>query len=203
MLSLHYRDFCGSISLVCRKQKERFLEAYLTHILHIVQMEWIYWILGIIWAFVPPIATFFLGRYYAERKKKRCFREILEHRTGTYTVHRKSGDIFPHMKELEITWDKNEPQALTFRHLKSQSSGSGGPKVDRTSSGTVYFNDSNFGTGFYKGDQSDYYGLANFLLFSEDEMGYYRVYVRDDKTKPNMVSTNQEISAQFILKRKK
>jgi hypothetical protein len=158
-----------------------------------------------IWSLVPPAIVFVLGQFglakYKNREEIKRFEKVLKPLAGEYTVHRKSGDKFPHMRKLKLSWDNKKYNALKFKHEK--------PLLDETqekekrgSTGYVYFKDEHFGEGFYKSNNTNHYGLASFILFNNGEIGYYRVYVRDDPSKAHMVSTNKEISTQFILKRK-
>lgn len=158
-----------------------------------------------VWSLVPPALIFVLGqfslRFIKNLSEKRRFKNALKPLVGVYTVHRKSGEQFPHMRELTLSWEKKRYNVLKFSHDK--------PLLDATeesemrgSTGFIYFKDEKFGEGFYKSNNSNHYGLANFILFENGEIGYFRVYVRDDDANPHMVSTNKEISTQFILKRK-
>lgn len=96
---------------------------------------------------------------------------------------------------MELGWNWLRPAQLTLTTGRIQTDYAG-------VTGVVYFKDSTFGKGFYKGNVTSFYGLASFLLFPKDEIGYHRLYVKDDKEHPQNVSTDQEISSQFVLKRK-
>ncbi|MGB6036508.1 MAG: hypothetical protein WBG42_09595 [Cryomorphaceae bacterium] len=148
------------------------------------------------WMLLPPIIAFLIGIFVKWLHTIYFGFKNLRPKSGKFEVQRKSGKPFPHMKEIEISWNFSKPLELSFRSIHNK-------KMEGVrSSGTIYFKDKQFGSGFYKGEQSNYYGLANLVLFSNDEIGYYRTYVKDEEDKPHMVTTSKEITSQFMLKRK-